>query len=239
MRHVIVFKNHGADAGASHQHPHSAIVDIPIVPGEVVERIERARRFFADSGQCLACTLIAQERDQACRIIAENAGFVAFIPYAALSPYHLWIFPRTHEACFSGQPALSALAEVLHTVLPKVHGMLANPRSTLPSAQSVRRKGCGAFSLVHFHRAAVNKTVGFELGTGMYVNPSSPQSCAQDCGNLPASDRGLSAGRGTSLEAVFLSNLLTAPFAFTITVSEVRNFQKLVITCPETSNRPQ
>ena len=99
VRHVIVFKNHGADAGASQQHPHSQIVGIPIVPGQVVERIERARRFFADSGQCLACSLIAQERDQRCRIIAENAEFVAFIPYAALSPYHLWIFPKTHEAC--------------------------------------------------------------------------------------------------------------------------------------------
>jgi len=180
VRHVIVFKNHGADAGASQQHPHSQIVGIPIVPGQVVERIERARRFFTDSGQCLACTLIAQERDQACRIIAENAEFVAFIPYAALSPYHLWIFPKTHEACFSEQPALSALAEVLHTVLAKVHGMLANP----PFNLVVRSLGPQEKDVAHFHWyisivPRVNKTAGFELGTGMYVNPSSPESCAQ------------------------------------------------------------
>jgi UDPglucose--hexose-1-phosphate uridylyltransferase len=182
VRHVIVFKNHGADAGASQQHPHSQIVGIPIVPGQVVERIERAGRFFADSGQCLACTLIAQEREQTCRIIAENAEFVAFIPYAALSPYHLWIFPKTHAACFSEQPVgtLPALAEVLHTVLAKVHGMLANP----PFNLVVRSLGPQEKDAPHFHWyisivPRVNKRAGFELGTGMYVNPSSPESCAQ------------------------------------------------------------
>jgi UDPglucose--hexose-1-phosphate uridylyltransferase len=182
VRHVIVFKNHGVDAGASQQHAHSQIVGIPIVPGQVVERIERARRFLSDSGQCLACTLIAQEREQACRIVAENAEFVAFIPHAALSPYHLWIFPKTHAACFSEQSVgtLPALAEVLQTVLAKVHGMLANP----PFNLVVRSLGPQEKDAKHFHWyisivPRVNTTAGFELGTGMYINPSSPESCAQ------------------------------------------------------------
>ena len=182
VRHVIVFKNHGVDAGASQQHPHSQIVGIPIVPGQVVERIERARRYFAEAGRCLACTLIAQEREQQCRIIAENARFVAFIPYAALSPYHLWIFPKAHSACFSEQPAeaFSSLAAILRTILAKVHGLLANPAFNLV----VRSLGPQEKDAPHFHWyisivPRVNKTAGFELGTGMYVNPSSPEVCAQ------------------------------------------------------------
>ncbi|MFZ0709263.1 MAG: DUF4931 domain-containing protein [Terrimicrobiaceae bacterium] len=182
VRHVIVFKNHGAEAGASQQHAHSQIVGVPIVPGQVVERIERARRFFAESGRCLACTLIAREREQACRIVAENADFVAFIPHAALSPYHLWIFPKAHAACFSeqGTATLTALAEVLRAVLAKVHGMLADP----PLNLVIRSLGPQEANTAHFHWyisivPRVNKTAGFELGTGMYVNPSSPESCAQ------------------------------------------------------------
>jgi UDPglucose--hexose-1-phosphate uridylyltransferase len=182
VRHVIVFKNHGADAGASQQHPHSQVVGIPIVPGQVVERIERAQRFFAETGRCLACTLIAEEREQASRIIAENDRFVAFIPYAALSPYHLWVFPKTHAACFSEEPAetLPALAEMLHTLLAKVHGLLANPAFNLV----VRSLGPQERDAPHFHWyvsivARVNKVAGFELGTGMYVNPSSPEDCAR------------------------------------------------------------
>src|SRR5688572_18524241 len=61
IQHVVVFKNHGADAGASQQHPHAQIVGTPIVPGQVVDRLERSRKFFKENGQCLACTLIAQE----------------------------------------------------------------------------------------------------------------------------------------------------------------------------------
>ncbi len=180
IRHVIVFKNHGADAGASQQHPHSQIVGIPIVPGQVVDRIERARRFLAETGQCLVCSLILEEQGN--RIIAENAQFIAFIPYAALSPYHLWIFPKLHAACFSevSDEVLPALAEILHTIFAKIYGLLGNPAFNL----IVRSLGPTERDAAHFHWyisivPRVNKSAGFELGTGMYVNPSSPEVCAR------------------------------------------------------------
>jgi UDPglucose--hexose-1-phosphate uridylyltransferase len=182
IRHVIIFKNHGADAGASQQHPHSQIVGLPIVPGQVAERLERERRYFTETSRCLACATIAQEQEHAARIIAENAHFIAFIPYAALSPYHLWIFPKRHGACFSEQPddTLSALAELMHMILAKVYGLLANP----PFNIVVRSLGPAEKDVPHFHWylsivPRVNKTAGFELGTGMYVNPSLPDVCAQ------------------------------------------------------------
>lgn len=182
IRHVIVFKNHGADAGASQQHPHSQIVGLPIVPGQVVERIERDRRVFAETGRCLSCALIAEAREQKCRTVAENDAFIAFIPYAALSPYHLWIFPKVHAACFSALPteALPALAQMLRTILAKLYGLLENP----PFNLVVRSLGPGEKDSFHFHWyisivARVNKVAGLELGTGMYVNPSLPEVCAQ------------------------------------------------------------
>ena len=183
IRHVIVFKNHGADAGASQQHPHSQIVGLPIVPGQVVDRLHRSRKYHAENGKCLACTLIAQEREQECRIVAENAHFVAFIPFAALSPYHTWIFPKVHSSCFADLPAeqLPELAAIVHTILGKLFGYLKNPpfnlvvRSLSPQDQDDARHFHWYISIV----PRVNKVAGFELGTGMYVNPSSPEICAQ------------------------------------------------------------
>lgn len=185
VRHVIIFKNHGAEAGASQQHPHSQIVGLPIIPGQVVDRLERSRRFFSQSGDCLACTLIANELAQGCRIVAENSDYIAFIPHAALSPYHLWIFPKAHAGCFSDQPTLPALAEILHAVLARVFGMLDNPAFNLV----VRTLGPRESDASHFHWyisivPRVNKMAGFELGTGMYVNPSSPELCAQALRNF-------------------------------------------------------
>ena len=180
VRHVIVFKNHGADAGASQGHPHSQIVGIPIVPGQVRERINRCGRFFESTGQCLGCTLIGQECARALRIVAENADFVAFVPFAALSPYHLWIFPKSHAACFSDRPALPALAEVLRAVLGKVYGLLANPPFNLVlRSLGPEERGSPAFHWYLSIVPRVNRTAGFELGTGMYVNPSDPDASAE------------------------------------------------------------
>jgi UDPglucose--hexose-1-phosphate uridylyltransferase len=183
IRHVIIYKNHGAEAGASQQHPHSQIVGLPIVPGQVIERLECSSRFHAETGECLACSLIALEREQATRIIAENAEFVAFIPYAALSPYHVWVFPKVHGACFSDltPEALAALAEILRTVLAKVYGFLSNP----PFNLVVRSLGPHERGVEHFHWyipivPRVNKSAGFELGTGMYINPSLPEVSARE-----------------------------------------------------------
>jgi UDPglucose--hexose-1-phosphate uridylyltransferase len=181
IHHVIIFKNHGADAGASQQHPHSQIVGLPIVPGQIVDRLEHAQRYLEEHRQCLACAQIEQEQAHAARIVAENAHFVAFIPYAALSPYHLWILPKTHRACFSEQPSdtLQVLAEILREVLAKVHGRLANP----PYNLVVRSLGPSEKDAPHFHWyisivPRVNRAAGLELGTGMYVNPSLPDICA-------------------------------------------------------------
>ncbi|MEZ0257852.1 MAG: galactose-1-phosphate uridylyltransferase [Chthoniobacter sp.] len=188
VRHVIIFKNHGLDAGASQQHSHSQVVGIPIVPGQVHDRLEGAARFFSETGQCLACTMIAQELEASTRIVAENAHFIAFIPYAALSPFHLWIFPKAHAACFSSLPAAAVrdLAEIVHTVLAKVYGLLANP----PFNLVVRSLGPQEADAPHFHWyipivPRVIRTAGFELGTGMYINPSLPEASAKALREYP------------------------------------------------------
>ena len=39
VNHVTIFKNHGADAGASLQHPHSQLIATPVIPGQVWHRL--------------------------------------------------------------------------------------------------------------------------------------------------------------------------------------------------------
>ncbi len=149
---------------------------------QVVDRLHRSRKFFAQTAQCLACTLIAQEREQQCRIVAETSAFIAFIPYAALSPYHVWIFPKIHAPCFSEMPPehLPELAAIVRTILAKMFGLLKNPAFNLVVRSLVPREDDSS----HFHWyisivARVVKVAGFELGTGMYVNPSAPEVSAQ------------------------------------------------------------
>ena len=182
IKHVIVFKNHGLRAGTSLQHPHSQIVGTPVIPGQVKGRIEEALRYYDDFGECLYCWYMKEEQREMTRVVSENKSFVVFIPYAALSPFHIWIFPKRHNGCFGyiTDAEISDLADILKDTLLRLYHGLSDPdlnyviRSLSPQENAVR----------YFHWylsivARVTRTAGFEMGTGMYINPSLPDNSAR------------------------------------------------------------
>jgi UDPglucose--hexose-1-phosphate uridylyltransferase len=182
IEHVIIFRNHGAGAGTSLEHPHSQVVGTPVVPGQVRTRLEEALRFFGDSGRCVFCHCLEEELTDASRIVAANPGFVAFVPFAALSPFHLWIFPRRHLAYFGDveDGELAELAAILKETLLRLRGLLGDPdfnlvvRSVSPSEHLVR--------YFHWYVSIVprlSNAAGFELGTGMFINTVQPEASAR------------------------------------------------------------
>jgi UDPglucose--hexose-1-phosphate uridylyltransferase len=181
IEQIVFFKNHGERAGASMAHPHSQIIGLPIVPGDVRHRIEEARRFFDDTGQCVFCTMLEDELSRGERIIAANAHFAAFVLYAASSPFHIWILPRAHRASFLHiDPAdLGHLAPVLRDVLSRIHYRLNDPDyNLLIRSTPVKEPENGYF---HWYMALVprlSRTAGFELGSGVWINPTIPEDCA-------------------------------------------------------------
>src|SRR5512139_1582859 len=96
FRYILVFKNHGASAGASLEHPHSQLIALPIVPDFVREEIDGARRHFALKERCVFCDIIRQELASGRRVIHENADVVALAPYAPRFPFETWLLPRGH-----------------------------------------------------------------------------------------------------------------------------------------------
>ena len=100
VEHVIIFKNHGEHAGTSIEHPHSQIVGTPVIPLQVVGRNYEAMQHFENTGMCLMCSTVKDELADGKRIVVDTERFAAFIPYAALSPFHTWIFPKKHSASF-------------------------------------------------------------------------------------------------------------------------------------------
>ncbi|MCL5878771.1 MAG: galactose-1-phosphate uridylyltransferase [Deltaproteobacteria bacterium] len=182
IEHVIIFKNHGLRAGTSLQHPHSQIVGTPVIPGRLMHRIEAALKYRDDFGECMYCLIIKEELNDGVRILSQNDSFVAFIPYSALSPFHIWIFPKRHSGCFGSitDSELHDLAGILKEILQRLNIGLGNPdfnyviHSLSPQECSVR----------YFHWyvsivTRITRTAGFEIGTGMYINPSVPDSSAK------------------------------------------------------------
>ena len=179
---IIIFKNHGKGAGTSLEHPHSQIAAIPVVPSQFRSRIADAIRHFDDQGDCVFCETLADELASGERIIFENPNFVAFIPYAALSPFHIWIFPRYHSSCFEqiSEPEIMGLAEALQVVLAKLYYGLDNPDynytiRSLPSKQEQTPYFHWYISII----PRITQTAGFEMGSGMYINASQPEESAK------------------------------------------------------------
>jgi UDPglucose--hexose-1-phosphate uridylyltransferase len=178
---IVIFKNHGAEAGTSLEHPHSQIAATPIVPTRLRYRLAEAVRYFDDMGECLVCRTLADELTSQERIICETDYFVAFIPYAALSPFHIWIFPRRHESSFDRitEEEIQDLGLMLKTTLVKLYSGLNNPDYNYV-IQSVPTSVAQA-DYFHWYLSIVprvSRAAGFEMGSGMYINTALPEESA-------------------------------------------------------------
>lgn len=179
---VIIFKNHGLGAGTSIEHPHSQLAATPIVPNQIRKRIEEAIRYLDDNGECVFCRTLTDELSAGSRIIHTSGRFAAFIPYAALSPFHTWIFPRRHCSSFEQitDDELADLASVLRIVLAKLFRGLNDPDYNF----SIRTNPTREPESEYFHWylsiiPRVTKTAGFELGSGMFINVGLPEESAE------------------------------------------------------------
>ena len=178
---IVIFKNHGEAAGTSIVHPHSQIAATPIVPSQIRTRIEEAIRFLDDHGECLFCRTMNDEMEAKERIIVETAHFVAFHPYAALSPFHTWIFPKRHMSSFddTSDAEIVDLALTLKSFLGKLYHGLGNPDFNL----SIRSIPTSDRNTEYFHWylaviPRVSRTAGFEMGSGMFINTVLPEESA-------------------------------------------------------------
>jgi len=179
---IIIFKNHGQSAGTSLVHPHSQIAATPIVPTQIRHRMDEAIRFFDETGECVFCTTLRRELADRHRIIASTDSFVAFIPYAALSPFHLWIFPVRHCSSFDEieEYEVTDLAATLQTVLGKLYYGLNDPDYNFSIRSIPAREGQREY--FHWYLTVIPRivrTAGFEIGSGMYINTALPEESAR------------------------------------------------------------
>jgi len=181
VKHVILFKNQGERAGTTILHPHSQIIGIPVIPFQIRERITEARRYFDHTGECLMCASLRDEIADGRRIIVNTDHFVTFIPYAALSPFHTWIFPKRHSGSFGDirDDEIGDFAFHIKTLLSKLYFGLENPDFNYVIRSESLSESESEYS--HWYMSVVprlTRASGFELGSGMYTNQSIPEEIA-------------------------------------------------------------
>jgi UDPglucose--hexose-1-phosphate uridylyltransferase len=182
FKYIMVFKNHGEPAGASLEHPHSQLIAMPILPKQVVEELDGAKKYFENKERCIYCDIIRQELETRVRIAAENQDFITLSPYAPRYPFETWILPKRHESAFENSPShiYENLAKILRTILIKAIHVLDNPAYNLVLHTSPIHENTNDY--YHWHLEIIpklTKTAGFEWGTGFYINPTPPEEAAK------------------------------------------------------------
>lgn len=181
VEHVIIFKNHGEGAGTSLEHPHTQLIALPVVPVKFRDRVQAAMHYFDDTGQCMICDILKMEARDGTRVVMETEGFLTFVPYAALSPFHTWIIPKRHSGAFSdiSEAEIKDLATHLKSALAKFHAGLEDPDYNYVIRSSRPQDAGNVFS--HWYLSLIPRlshTAGFELGSGLYMNLSVPEETA-------------------------------------------------------------
>ena len=184
FKYIMIFKNFGAAAGASLEHPHTQLIALPMIPKNVLDEIKRAHSYFEFRERCIFCDIVRQEQQEKERIILENEDFLSFCPFVSRFPFEIWIIPKKHNERFcriSQSNEIPALARILKETIARLKAVFPNLSYNFIIHTSPVN-GDGGVEGYHWHielMPKLTRVAGFEWGTGFYVVPTPPELAAK------------------------------------------------------------
>ena len=181
--YLEVVQNWGAQAGARTNHLCLEFYDLPQIPHRIAEELGGAARFVIREGECPYCRLVREVTQTRNRLVWEDADSLAFAPWASRSAFEIWIVPRRHEADFgrASEPDIQATGAALRNVLGILARTLDGPPYNLILHTAPLRERVDA--TYHWHweiHPRLRDIAGLELGTGLPVNPVSPEDAVEE-----------------------------------------------------------
>ncbi|MFB6201964.1 MAG: galactose-1-phosphate uridylyltransferase [Halorhabdus sp.] len=188
--YVYIFENKGEEVGVTLHHPHGQIYAYPFVPPTVRRELDASAEHREKTGTCLFCDLLADERADGRRIVAENDSFTAVVPFHARWTYEVHVYANEHV------PALSEfterqerdLARLLKSVLVRYDALFDFEMPYVMATHQQPTNGDHAKD-AHYHiefyppyRTAdkLKYPAGSERGAGTYINNKLPREAAAE-----------------------------------------------------------
>ncbi|HEX8161263.1 MAG TPA: galactose-1-phosphate uridylyltransferase [Pyrinomonadaceae bacterium] len=190
VKYVFIFENKGEAIGVTLHHPHGQIYAYPFVPPRVARELEQSLAHKERTGRCLLCDIVAEERRDARRLVAENESFVAYVPFFARYPYEVHISSARHLQALTDmtddeQRALAAAIKQTITAYDKLFDLSFPYMMVLHQ----RPSDGGDYGHYHFHvefypplRTAtkLKYLAGSETGAGMFINDTLAEEKAEE-----------------------------------------------------------
>ena len=185
--YVQIFKNVGAAAGASLPHSHSQLIAIPFLPSPLLHMLHRAEKYAKSHQHCFWCNLIQSNIQSGERIVEETEHFVVLCPFVSRFAGEMEIYPKHHESGFEALKvsALVELAELFCRTIIRLEKAVFWAKDPLAYNIVLNtqpfRCGMDGASFFHWHFSilpSLARAAGFEWGTGLHINPISPEQAA-------------------------------------------------------------
>ncbi|MGI9032638.1 MAG: galactose-1-phosphate uridylyltransferase [Acidimicrobiales bacterium] len=187
--YVLIFENRGEAVGVTLHHPHGQVYAYPDIPARPRLELDTAAAHLEATGTCVFCDVVARERADGVRMVAQNAGFVAFVPFAARYPYEVHVMARRHTASLLDLTArdCQALAGLFQLVVGAYDRLFGFRLPYVMAMHQAPTDGGDWQAVSHLHmelmpphRTAtkLKYLAGSELGAGAYLNDTRPEATA-------------------------------------------------------------
>jgi UDPglucose--hexose-1-phosphate uridylyltransferase len=183
LAYASVFKNVGAEAGASLGHTHSQIVATPVVPELVEAELAGGREFLTRTGRCVFCDLAGRELASGSRVVARSEHFLAVTAFAPRFAYELWVLPIAHASRFETIDHAHSveLARLMKRVLAALDVAQAEPAYNWCLHTAPLRSP--ELPHYHWHIEVLPRTArpaGLEWGYGCFITTVAPETAAAE-----------------------------------------------------------
>lgn len=179
LKYILIFHNHGKEAGASVAHPHSQIMALPIIPPDVKKSLYGCFAYFKENLKCPHCESLEWEISRNERIVYKNEHFIAFCPYSSRANFEIRIFPLEHRANFEAttDEETKSLSDIMKYVFSSLNEKLGNPAYNF----FIHTSPINYEHDYHWHIEILPRLStwgGVELGTGIEVIVVPPEKAA-------------------------------------------------------------
>jgi UDPglucose--hexose-1-phosphate uridylyltransferase len=171
--HAQPLLNQGRAAGASIEHPHAQLIAIAFTPPHVDAVLTR----FVESGRDLVMESLDAARRASC--LVRDAGAASWCPLGSASPFIVRIAIPSPVARFDQLPDddIRELTDALRDALARLHRALGEIAYNVV-VNTAPRDDPRPFHCWVDIVPRIGVIGGFEMGTGILVNPAAPETAA-------------------------------------------------------------
>lgn len=190
ISYALIFENKGELSGVSNPHPHCQIYATDFVFKHIEGQLQVARQYKQETGNNIFSQIIENEKQDGLRIVAENEGAIAFIPFFARYAYEMMIFPKNRHATLMtmSDAELYDLADVFQEVIRRYD---VNFGQSFPYVMSVQQAPVDGKEYPEHHLyllllpplrqpGLIKYLAGPEIGGGNFMADTMPEEKAAE-----------------------------------------------------------